>query len=189
MNIFDPTLPIDSPDDSDSPRPDERAEFIRSLQKKMHSSPSSVERTQATALYARLVSKPLDIPSRPLMNRQPSESKHEPTDNDETVAFARREHPSDGLCTLLHLIQPDRWMKGAWDRTDGGWFDVRARTDLSFDEARVMIADRIEELNLDPEKVWAHPSTHYNRTVAEHMIWIRSDFETQMETFRTPEPE
>jgi hypothetical protein len=53
---------------------------------------------------------------------------------------------------------------------------------MTFDEARVMVADRIAELGLSPEKVWAYPNTV--TPTAEHQMFLRMDFEQRMETLR-----
>jgi hypothetical protein len=163
-----------------------REKFLAHLKKTMVSGETATERTEAMRLYNAATSGLPDgtmaggaIPLPELPKALP---QRKPSEFDAAIDGLNREHPDDGLFCLLMLVQPPKFMAGLWARNSWGWFDVRTRTPMTFDEARVMVADRIAELGLSPEKVWAYPNTV--TPTAEHQMFLRMDFEQRMETLR-----
>jgi hypothetical protein len=179
--------------------PDERAKFIKQLKKVMKSSGSAVERTAASKLYAQMTfgvggsagASEIVIEDgaahelgAPVLRQMPETIERAPSEFDETVAQAISQ-PRSELSTLLMLVQPARWMSGLWGEVPEGWTNNRDNDRLlTFDEARVWIADRIKDLGLDPEKVSSYPKSHLHPSVSEYMAFLNAPFEIQMSQFR-----
>jgi hypothetical protein len=165
-----------------------REKFLAHLKKTMVHGETATERAEAMKLYAAATSGLPDgamaggaIPL-PDLKLAPVVTKRVPSEFDEAIEFLRREHPDDGLFALMMLVQPPRFMAGLWNRRADGWHDERTNTDLTFDDARVLVADRIAELGLSPEKVWAYPKTV--TPLAEYQVFLRMDFDQQMSQFK-----
>ena len=80
------------------------------------------------------------------------------------------------------LVQPAEWMNGSWSTVPEGWTNERQdRKLLSLDEARVLIADRINELNLNSDLVYGYPRSH--STIAEYQAFLQMSFADQMRQF------
>src|SRR5258708_2940601 len=123
-------------------------------------------------------------PAEPVSPQNPlGEMNPTPTEFDETVRLAVLAHHDDGLGCLLHLLKPKYWMDGAWGESPLGWTNGRDNDRLlSWDDGRVLIADRINELGLDADKVYAHPQSH--SSIAEFTAFINLPFAEQMERFK-----
>jgi hypothetical protein len=95
-------------------------------------------------------------------------------------------HPMHSeLNCILMLIKPDRWMKGLWSEIENGWHEHRTNTDLTFDGAKVLIANRIEELHLNPELVYSYPHSHEGYdSAADYMAFLNAPFDVQMAKFK-----
>jgi hypothetical protein len=163
-----------------------REKFLKSLQKTIKTSTSATERTAARKLFSEMTfgipadgksSGDITLPELPkTLQRQPSEF-------DETARQMMAEHLEGGLGTLLSLLHVPVWMSGCWSRHIEGWKNAADNNKLlTFADARLLVADRIEELGLDAQKVWAYPDSHCSTT--EWMGFIRADFATQMTRFR-----
>lgn len=103
----------------------------------------------------------------------------------EAIATSVADQPRDGISCLLGLVQPPRWMAGAWADRKEGWFDTRTGTLLTFADARQLIEDRIKELDLDRELVYAWPHSH--GTFAASGAFWHQEFSVRMNAFRRKE--
>ena len=172
-----------------------REKFLKHLRKQMKHGMSAGERVSAQNLYAKMMGAGtesgefgIDENGRVIANGQPIELQPmQPAAPDlcEYAQEARRavSQPRSELSSILGLVRPERWMSGSWCDSDGGWKD--AKNDyklLTFDEARVLIAARISELGLNPERVYAHPKSRC--TIPEDFAFWNMSFEEQMERFK-----
>jgi hypothetical protein len=144
-----------------------REKFLAHLQKTIKTSTSATERTAARKMYAEMTfgltadgaetTDSIPLPEMPL-----TLEKRTPSEYDETVQHAMREsHAPRGLSCLLLLVKPPEWMLGLWGETVDGWVNKRDNDKLlSWAAAQAMVADRIAELHLDPDKVYAYPKSH-----------------------------
>jgi hypothetical protein len=134
--------------------------------------------------------KPTDSIPLPDQQQQP-ERTAQTSRFDATAAQAVRmaaHYAPRGLFCVLMLVKPDAWMAGLWDETPDGWVNKRDNDKLlSWDAARVMVADRCSELNLDLEKVWAYTAKTGYTLEAEgfpsHHDFLNLSFESQMAFF------
>ncbi len=165
-----------------------RDKFLKYLRKQMKSGLTAGERVSAQKLYAEMMGETLSLPAQPVIDGKVDlpplgEMNRTPTEFDETVRLAVLAHHDDGLGCLLHLLKPKYWMDGAWGESPLGWTNGRDNDRLlSWDDGRVLIADRINELGLDADKVYAHPQSH--SSIAEFTAFINLPFAEQMERFK-----
>lgn len=172
---------------------DERQKFIRQLQKTIKTSSSAVERMEARKLYAKLVlgegassgDVAIDENGDAIVTPQPPTQvvyDQHPSQYD----FAIQQMPQragTSLVTLMLTLHVPSWMKGLWSDTPSGWHDHRTGKSLTFDEAGVLIAERIKALGLDPDKVYSYPKSR-GESIQSYMAFLRADFSTQMAKFR-----
>jgi hypothetical protein len=178
---------------------DTRLKFLKQLQRTMKKSTSATERTAASKLYAQMTfgvggsagASEIVIEDgaahelgAPVLRQMPETFERAPSEYDETAAQAVSQ-PRSELCTLLMLVAPPMWMSGNWGDVPTGWINGRDNDKLlTFDEARVLIADRISELGLNPEKVYSYPKSRLHPSVSEYMAFLNAPFEIQMSQFR-----
>jgi hypothetical protein len=167
----------------------DREKFLKHLRKQMKHGQSAGERVSAQKLYAQMMNGTNSYPSDigivdgkavELQSTLPAEP-----DLSDYAQEARRavSQPRSELSSILGLIRPERWMSGNWCHADGGWSDAKDHYKLlTFNEARVLIAARISELGLNPERVFAHSKSRC--TIAEDFALWNMSFEEQMERFR-----
>ena len=172
---------------------DDRQKFIKELQKAIKTSSSAVERLESRKLLAKLMlgvgvssgDVAIDENGDVIVTPQPPTQvvyESAPSQYD----FAIQQMPQragTSLVTLMGTLQVPRWMAGSWYDTNDGWRDVKTNTDLSFDEASALIAERIKELGLDADKVYAYPKSR-GESIQSYMAFLRADFSTQMAKFR-----
>lgn len=93
--------------------------------------------------------------------------------------------PRSTLSCELGLLQPDLWMRGLWGEEKEGWRDARTNTLFTFDDARKLIEDRIQELGLDAALVHAFPRARrfFSGWVEERQFW-NLPFKQRMERFK-----
>lgn len=163
----------------------ERTKFVKHLKKTMLEGATAGERTAALKLYGELfgdnpaspvVDGKIDLPELGEMNRPVAEY-------DYTVRLAMAEHPDDGLGCLLQVLRVPRWWAGLWGKVADGWRDKRTDTVLTFDDARQLIDDRILELKLNSDKVWAYPKSY--SSMAEDTAFWNVPFEERLNRFRS----
>ena len=173
--------------------PDDRAKFIKELQKAIKTSSSAVERLESRKLLAKLMlgvgvssgDVAIDENGDVIVTPQPPPHvvyEQYPSQYDAAIA-AMPQRAGTSLATLMLTLHVPKWMAGSWYDTKDGWMDVKTNTGLTFDEAGALIADRIKELNLNSELVYAYPKSKTG-SIHEYMAFLRADFSTQMAKFR-----
>jgi hypothetical protein len=172
-----------------------RDKFLRHLRRQMKHGQSAGERVSAQKLYAQMMGAGtdsgefgIDHIGKVIENGQPIELQStlltEP-DLSDYAQEARRavSQPRSELSCLLLTLHVPVWMSGSWGDVDGGWTNAKDHDKLlTYDAAKVLIADRFKDLGLDPATVHAHPKSRC--TIAEDFAFRNMSFEEQMERFR-----